>query len=93
MASPSRAEQGDDVSVMVIPWCARSSACPGAKRTLLGVQRFSSLRLKPVPDRLRFSAAMTLRGLGGSARVIYHMSKIRKQAANLALRRTPQRTG
>ena len=56
----------------------------GSEQALL---RFSSVRLKPVPDRLRFSASMTLRRLDGSVQVISPMPKIRKKAANLALDR------
>jgi len=57
----------DDPSVMVIQWCGTITECQGADPMLLGL---SSVRLKPIPDRLRFSAAMTLHRLNGPAQVI-----------------------
>src|ERR1700730_18868949 len=84
MASPGRAAECNSVSVMVIPSCGRSAACLGSEPALLG---FSSVRLKPIPDQLRFSAVTTLHRLDGSVRMSARMSKIRKRAANLALDR------
>ena len=82
MASPGGAEECNNVSVMVIQSFERSPTCQGSEPTLLG---FSSVRLKPVPDQLRFSAAMTLHRLDGSVQVSARVSKIRKRPANLAL--------
>jgi hypothetical protein len=43
---------------------------------------FSSVRLKPVPDQLRFLAAMTLHRLAGSAVYCLHVQK-QQALANL----------
>jgi hypothetical protein len=71
MASPGGAEECNNVSVMVIQSFGRSPACQGAEPTPLG---FGSVRLIPVPDRLRFSAAMTLHRFDSSAQVSARVS-------------------
>jgi hypothetical protein len=84
MASAGGADECNNVSVMVIQSWRRSPACRGSEPALLGL---SSVRLKPIPDQLRFSAVTTLHRLDGSAQISARMAKIRKRAANFALDR------
>jgi hypothetical protein len=97
MASPGGAEECDNASVMVIQSCGRSPERQGSEPALLGI---NSVRLKPVPDQLRFSAAITLRRLDGPRRCAVRRSKISKRPSNdldrppnLGLRWEPSRGG
>ena len=86
MAPPGRAEECNDVSVMVIQCYGRSPECQGSEPTLLGL---SGVRLKPVPDQLRFSAGITLHGLVGSAQAFSPNGQVRKRPADIASDRLP----
>jgi hypothetical protein len=82
MAPRGTAKECGNVSVMVIQSFGRSPGRQGSEPALLG---FSSVRLKLVPDQLRFSAILTLRRLEGSAQVYSRLSKIRNRGANFGL--------